>query len=141
MRGHKWHPCSYLQLHSISSGGPFSRWYHSAGALKGKRQSRRDDLQSLAYCLVLFHVGKSFIDWKEDLKDPASADVAEHYRDRLPIWLHKFVTYCVDLEWSEQPAYGYLRQLIRSRLTSEAAENAADFCKYATRRHLKRSGC
>ena len=80
MRGHKWHPCSYLQLHSISSGGPFSRWYHSAGALIGKRQSRRDDLQSLAYCLVLFHVGKSFIDWKEDLKDPASADVAEHYR-------------------------------------------------------------
>ena len=80
MRGHKCHPCSYLQLHSISSGGPFSRWYHSAGALKGKRQSRRDDLQSLAYCLVLFHVGKSFIDWKEDLKDPASADVAEHYR-------------------------------------------------------------
>jgi len=121
-----------------STGGPFSRWYHSSGALRGKKQSRRDDLQSLAYSLVYFFLGDEFVDWREGLRRPESADVARHYRYRLPDWLLRFITYATDLQWSDAPDYDGLLVSMRRRTTSHGTLSATEFFAHATLRHFKK---
>jgi len=123
-----------------NKGGRFRCWYHSAGALRGKRQSRRDDLQALAHCLVLFTIGDEFMDWREGLPDPAAVDVAEHYRERLPDWLYQFVRLCADLAWAEDPDYVKLHTLLHPpRLPDPESEQPINLCLYAIRRHRQRA--
>eukprot|EP00906_Rhabdomonas_costata_P008750 RCo012423 len=121
-----------------NKGGPYSRWYHSANALLGKRQSRRDDMISLAYTFVYLYEGEDFVDWREGLRDPTTVDVHEQYKDDLPFWLLKVLRHTAQLGWTETPDYGLVRRLIRSRLSPEGARNATEFLCMVVRRHFER---
>ena len=99
--------------------------YASINALSGYEQSRRDDLESIAYILLYFLRGS--LPWqglkinnKEDRykkicekkKNTSSVQLCEG----VPREMETFVSYVKSLEFTEVPDYDYLRQLLKNIL-------------------------
>jgi serine/threonine protein kinase len=102
--------------------------YASINALSGCEQSRRDDLESIAYILLYFLRGS--LPWQglrvnnkddryrkicEKKKNTSSKDLCEGF----PLEFETFVSYVRNLEFTEVPDYDYLRELLYSVLKKE----------------------
>lgn len=102
--------------------------YASIGALRGHEQSRRDDLEALAYVWVYLLKGK--LPWMginaktRDEKYQKIADVKENTPihelcSGLPKEFVEYLKYVRNLEFTETPDYSYLRGLIRQAFQRE----------------------
>ena len=100
--------------------------YASVNALSGYEQSRRDDLESVAYILLYFLRGS--LPWqglkvnnKEDryrkICEKKKSTSSKELCQGFPIELETFVNYVKHLEFTEVPDYDYLRQLLKTILS------------------------
>ena len=99
--------------------------YASINALSGCEQSRRDDLESIAYILMYFLKGR--LPWqgiKVGNKDERYRKILEKKKstsskelcDGFPREMEIFVNYTKNLEFTEVPDYDYLRRLLKNIL-------------------------
>jgi serine/threonine protein kinase len=99
--------------------------YASVNALSGFEQSRRDDLESIAYILLYFLRGS--LPWqglKINNKEDRYKKICEKKKntssvqlcDGFPREMETFVSYVKNLEFTEVPDYDYLRQLLKNIL-------------------------
>lgn len=97
--------------------------FMSANAHAGIEQSRRDDLESIGYMLIYFMKGK--LPWqgiKRNNKDKHFKDVMDMKKNMkldllcegMPEAFVKYMKYCKELKFEEEPDYKYLRELFRS---------------------------
>ncbi|XP_068140722.1 casein kinase I [Drosophila tropicalis] len=96
--------------------------YASINAQMGVEQSRRDDLESLSYCILYFHLGK--LPWQgitasnkkqkyERILEKKNSVSIEALCKSLPSEFALFMKYARNLRFKEDPDYVYLRQLFR----------------------------
>ena len=96
--------------------------YASVNALSGYEQSRRDDLESIAY--ILLYLLKGSLPWqglKINNKEDRYKKICEIKKnissvqlcDGFPKELETFVSYIKNLEFTEVPDYDYLRELLK----------------------------
>ena len=114
--------------------------YASINALSGHEQSRRDDLESIAYILLYFLKGR--LPWQglkgknkenkhkkilEKKKEISSAFLCKDY----PIEMENFVEYIKNLEFTEVPDYNYLKNLLKKIMKRKKMEFDFyfDWCK------------
>lgn len=110
--------------------------YASLNAHLGYEQSRRDDLESLAYCLIFFLKGR--LPWQ----GLPGASKKEKYRnisemkerisvrelcEGLPTVFSKFLHYIKGLSFEEMPSYLYLKNLFISALREHKISNDGNF--------------
>ena len=99
--------------------------YASVNALGGCEQSRRDDLESIAYIILYFLKGR--LPWqgiKVINKDERYKKIYEKKKNTstkelcagFPRELETFVNYTKHLQFTEVPDYDYLRQLLKNIL-------------------------
>jgi serine/threonine protein kinase len=95
--------------------------YASINTHMGVRQSRRDDLQSIAYVLIYFL--KSELPWqgikaktkserKEKIKIKKKTTGLSELCEDLPKEFGMFLNYTNELEFAEKPDYEYIRKLL-----------------------------
>jgi serine/threonine protein kinase len=114
--------------------------YASVNALSGYEQSRRDDLESIAYIFIYFLKGN--LPWqglkinkKEDRYKRICEIKKEYTSDKLckglPKELEYFVDYIKDLDFTEVPDYEYLKTLLRKIMDKNKFEMDFfyDWCK------------
>ena len=114
--------------------------YASVNALSGYEQSRRDDLESIAYILIYFLKGN--LPWqglkinkKEDKYKRIYEIKKEYTSDKLckglPKELEYFVDYIKHLDFTEVPDYEYLKTLLRKIMDKNKFEMDFfyDWCK------------
>ncbi|VDD74496.1 unnamed protein product [Mesocestoides corti] len=94
--------------------------YCSINAHAGCEQSRRDDLESLGYVLIYFL--KGHLPWQGLQADSKKEKFRKIYKTKqsvkvealcegLPEEFVKYLTYCKNLSYEEEPKYRYLRSL------------------------------
>ena len=112
-------PATYLHTtfttnHSITGTLPFT----SINGQQGYTQSRRDDLESLAYTIIYSALGD--LPWTSDsagnnekaiLRKKTSITV-EELCEGLPTPFCKFVTYVRSLGFDQKPDYQYLHSIL-----------------------------
>mmetsp|Transcript_11847 Transcript_11847/g.26935 ORF Transcript_11847/g.26935 Transcript_11847/m.26935 type:complete len:428 (+) Transcript_11847:150-1433(+) len=98
--------------------------YASARALGGCEQSRRDDLEAVAYMLIRFLVGH--LPWDRQENDVDGEQWFDHIAKQkalLPVPLicqgcpkefEQYLKYCRKLKFDAEPDYAHLRRLFRS---------------------------
>jgi len=114
--------------------------YASVNALSGYEQSRRDDLESIAYIIMYFLKGN--LPWqglkinrKEDRYKKICEIKKEYTSEKLcrgyPKELEMFLDYIKHLEFTEVPDYDYLRNLLKKILEKNKMEIDFyfDWCK------------
>lgn len=92
-------------------------YYCSINAHRGIEQSRRDDLESLAYVLLYFMRG--YLPWQgrkfdtdDDLIMNSKATfLSSSFFDGLPVEFRNFLEYTRSLAFDETPDYDYMRLL------------------------------
>lgn len=101
--------------------------YASLNAHLGLEQGRRDDLESLAYCLIFFLKGS--LPWqgmpgatkqekyKNIRKKKETMKVSEICAG-IPKCFEKFLSYVKNLEFEEMPSYLYLRNLFTTEMNN-----------------------
>lgn len=99
--------------------------YASLRTHQGFEQSRRDDLESIGFCLVYFLNGK--LPW-QGLRAKTKQEKYDRIREckenvslyelcmGLPKEIHSFCFYVRNLGYEDMPNYGYLRNLLRDAL-------------------------
>jgi casein kinase 1 len=108
--------------------------YASINALSGYEQSRRDDLESIAYIIMYFIRGS--LPWqglKVNNKDERYKKIGEKKRDTsakdlcsgFPFEFETFVSYTRNLEFTEVPDYNYLRNLLKNII--KKSDSTIDF--------------
>ena len=98
--------------------------YASINTHGGIEQSRRDDLESILYCLIYLIKGE--LPWSkkcnsatteesrlEEVKNIKLSTPVEQLCYTLPPEFRTFLTYCQSLQFTDRPNYTYLRQLIK----------------------------
>ena len=99
--------------------------YSSANTIRGGEQSRKDDLESVAYMIIFFMKGD--LPW-EHIK--SNNEINKYYKiymmkknlpvqqlcKGLPIQIYYFLKYVKRLNFEEQPDYNYLRSLFKDLL-------------------------
>ena len=112
--------------------------YMSINANKGLEQSRRDDLESLGYMLVF--LAKGFIPWEkaEKIKETRKkyftalkikkSLTSEQLCKGLPEEMAKYIDYCKELYFEQDPDYNYLRFLFITMLMKMKQNNDLKFC-------------
>lgn len=97
--------------------------YASLNAHEGRRQSRRDDLESIAYIIIYFLLGdlpwqgvkaKTKSEKKEKirrLKYTLNVDKEEMFLNLFPE-IKEFLKYCKNLSYYQDPDYDYLKKLL-----------------------------
>ena len=113
--------------------------YISINGSKGFEQSRRDDLESLGYMLI--HLAKNSLPWinpniskiknreqkfEEILKLKIST-IPERLCSGLPIEFIKYIKYCRNLDFEQEPNYNFLRNLFTSILARNNLRNDLKF--------------
>eukprot|EP00826_Nyctotherus_ovalis_P037252 TRINITY_DN3386_c0_g1_i1.p1 TRINITY_DN3386_c0_g1~~TRINITY_DN3386_c0_g1_i1.p1 ORF type:complete len:313 (+),score=54.59 TRINITY_DN3386_c0_g1_i1:557-1495(+) len=109
--------------------------YCSLNCQKGYEQSRRDDLESLGFCLIYMLKGR--LPWqgtgskKGETKEKiyeikASLSEAELCSGQ-PKELREYLEYCRGLKFEERPSYGRLRKLFQSAFLRTAACKNFDY--------------
>ena len=99
--------------------------YASINTLKGFTQSRRDDLESLAYSIL--HLAKGSLPWfdiKSYDKDTLNKKILKAKLDintkilceNLPTQFEEFFCYVKNLKYEEEPNYNYLKHLFLNAL-------------------------
>ena len=99
--------------------------FASANALRGGEQSRRDDLESIAYMIIFFMRGK--LPWQGvtgtkkmerylKIYKMKKNVTAEDLCKSLPPQMVQFTKYIKHLEFEQEPDYNYLRSLFNSIL-------------------------
>ena len=94
--------------------------YCSLNSQMGYEQSRRDDLESLGYCLV--YMLKGYLPW-QGIRDVNKREKHERIFDKkvdtsigelcnqLPIEVARYMYYCRDLKFEEDPNYDKLKEM------------------------------
>ena len=98
--------------------------FASINAHLGKELSRRDDLESILYCLIYLIKGE--LPWSkkcnsatteesrlEEVKNIKLSTPVEQLCYTLPPEFRTFLTYCQSLQFTDRPNYTYLRQLFK----------------------------
>lgn len=102
--------------------------YASLNAQLGRSQSRRDDLESLAYSLIQFLRGR--LPWQslrggtdkhreERIKEKKRTWTPQRLCEDLPKEFETFLTYVKNLTYEEEPGYEYLKSLLRNLFDRE----------------------
>jgi serine/threonine protein kinase len=99
-----------------SSGTPFvgTTRYCSLASHAGAEQTRRDDLESIAY--VLIYLRRGSLPWQglqnksKSLQKKRQTSIAKLCSD-LPTTFESFLRYTRSLEFDEEPDYDYLRKI------------------------------
>lgn len=117
--------------------------YASIHALMGMEQSRRDDLESIAYVILYLINGQ--LPWqgfvlknKEDkyakILEKKKKITNEELCKNLPKQIKLFVSYVKDLEYEEDPDYNYLRGLFEDciKRMKEQFDNVYDWDSIGT---------
>ena len=119
--------------------------YASINAHLGMELSRRDDLESIMYCLIYFIKGE--LPWSEfkpsiskksrlqEVKNIKLSTSIEELCHTLPSELKTFMTYCQSLQFEDKPNYVYLRQLIKDLVRNQRFSAHYDF-DWNTKRDL-----
>ena len=121
-------PATYLHIpfttnRSIIGTLPFA----SINGQRGNAQSRRDDLESLAYTIIYSALGdlpwasNATGDNEEAVLREKTSITAEELCEGLPAPFCKFVTYVRSLSFEEKPDYQYLHSIL-----SQCSESVAD---------------
>ena len=113
----------------------------SLNATNGVEQSRRDDLESLAYSLIYFYNG--FLPWqniKAKNNDVKYKKILEQKMNinmqnvckNLPTEFDDFLKYTRDLQFEAKPDYNYLKELLKKVLEKNncISGNIFDFYNY-----------
>ena len=99
--------------------------YSSINSIRGVEQSRKDDLESVAYMIIFFM--KGFLPWQnveskdEDNKYYKIYMMKKNIHERklcegLPDEIYSFLKYTKNLGFEEEPDYNYLRTLFKKLL-------------------------
>ena len=99
--------------------------YSSANSIRGAEQSRKDDLESVAYMIIFFM--KGYLPWQDvDSKDEINKLFKIYMMKKnipeknlcsgLPQEIYTFLKYIKNLHFEEQPDYNYLRSLFKKIL-------------------------
>ena len=102
--------------------------YASVNTHLGIEQSRRDDLEAIAYVLVYF--AKGSLPWQglkaddkkkkyEMISAKKMATTVEELCSGLPVEFARFLTYCKSLHFEDKPDYAYLRKLLKTLFLRE----------------------
>ena len=123
-------PATYLHIpfttdHSIVGTLPFA----SINAQQGNSQSRRDDLESLAYTIIYLALGglpwtSNSAGFDKALFHKKTSVTVEELCKGLSAPFCKFVTYVRSLGFTERPDYQYLHSILLQ--CSETMADAAD---------------
>ncbi|BFF95308.1 casein kinase I-like [Drosophila madeirensis] len=95
--------------------------YSSLRAQKGEEQSRRDDLESLMYCMIYFYKGK--LPWigltaanetqkMELIMEKKKSSKIDDLCDAFPPMIGMLMEYIRNLRFEEDPDYVYMRQML-----------------------------
>ena len=118
--------------------------YLSINGNKGYEQSRRDDLESLGYMLVFLATGN--IPWIK--AERVNMDVVKKYIliykikkaisseklcQGLPEEMTKYINYCKELYFEQDPDYNYLKSLFYTILIKIKEKNDLKFCWISNR--------
>jgi hypothetical protein len=129
-------PTTYLHIpysvdHSTIGTLPFM----SINCQQGHAQSRRDDLESLAYTIICSACGS--LPWA-GLSNPEAvlqkklSCTVEELCEGLPAPFYKFIKHVRALAFDEKPAYQYLHSILfelrRSQTKSDQSSNAIHSC-------------
>ena len=110
--------------------------YTSLNSHQGFEQSRRDDLESLAYIIIYFYYGE--LPWsnlkvktKEELFQK-TFEIKSNYKNseefkNLPYELSDLINYCYHLEYEEKPNYLYIKSLADRMTGRSNTENLFDW--------------
>lgn len=102
--------------------------YASINTHMGIEQSRRDDLEGMAY--VLYYLMRGSLPWQgfvvenkkekyDMIKDYKIATQPEQLGSGFPIEFTKFLAYTRALRFDERPDYVYLKKLFKDRIAAE----------------------
>jgi len=100
----------------------------SLNAQRGVEQSRRDDLESLAYVLMHFQRGglpwesveaASENEWRRKVSAVKTRTSVEDLCQHIPDEFGTFLNYCRSLTFEADPDYSHLRQLLKKIFTRE----------------------
>ena len=103
--------------------------YASINTHLGIEQSRRDDVESIAYVLV--YLAKGSLPWQSVAKDEENGEkykkmsetkftlTPEKICEGLPAEFTLFLRYCRSLNFEDKPDYLYLRKLLRTMFIKE----------------------
>ena len=102
--------------------------YVSINTHLGIEQSRRDDLESVAYVMIYFIKGS--LPWQglkadnkrmkyDRISEKKISTSVETLCHGLPAEFATFLTYCKSLHFEDKPDYGYLRKLLRNLFVKE----------------------
>ena len=121
--------------------------YASVYTHLGIEQSRRDDLESLAYSLIYFYNGS--LPWqkiKTKNKDEKYRKILEQKMNiniqnickDLPLEFVDFLKYSRDLQFEIKPDYNYLKELLKKVLekNNSAGSNIFDFYNYLDKKNM-----
>ena len=116
-----------------SAGVAGTQRYASADAMRGKRQSRRDDMQALVYCLVFLATGS--LPWKGKM-DEGNPSTVIQMKSSTPTaelcakcpYLQDFVDAIFSLEFSDTPKYGALRYELRRKMAEQNIRYDYSYC-------------
>jgi len=114
--------------------------YASIGTHLGYRQSRRDDLESIAYILIYFMLGD--LPW-QGVKAKSKGEKKEKILEiklktnflsdkRIPKELLTILDYSKNLKYEEKPEY----KLIYNLLSKIIKSNVSDYSSFDTKQHL-----
>ena len=110
--------------------------FASANSLRGVVQSRRDDLESFCYILLLFMRGT--LPWDNVFGKTENDDLLLIYKikkfmkpeilfSNLPKETVEFFKYCKNLDFEQKPDYLYLRSLLLDILNNQNEKNDLNF--------------
>eukprot|EP00672_Neobodo_designis_P028842 CAMPEP_0174832776 /NCGR_PEP_ID=MMETSP1114-20130205/3850_1 /TAXON_ID=312471 /ORGANISM="Neobodo designis, Strain CCAP 1951/1" /LENGTH=439 /DNA_ID=CAMNT_0016066643 /DNA_START=29 /DNA_END=1348 /DNA_ORIENTATION=- len=118
---------------SSNAGVAGTQRYASPSAMKGHQQSRRDDLQALAYCLVFLATG--CLPWQGMMETGKANAVIEMKESTSPSELCSRCPYLIDfvrsvfaLKFSETPSYGSLRYDLRKKMAEDRIRYDFAYC-------------
>ena len=112
--------------------------YASIGTHLGYRQSRRDDLESIAYILIYFVLGE--LPW-QGIKAKSKSEKKEKILEmklktdfskdkRIPKEFLAFLEYCKDLRYEDKPDYKFICKLIQKIVNSYDDKGEYDQSKH-----------
>ena len=110
--------------------------YASLNTHMGIEQSRRDDLESLGYCLIYFLISQ--LPWQgmkakgvkekyEKIYNKKKNTSLESLIGNNPKEFADFVKYCRDLKFDEKPDYNYLKKLMLNVINREKYVEDSNF--------------
>lgn len=110
--------------------------YASCNVHRGFEQSRRDDLEALAYIFVYFLKGilpwmnlkaKDLVDKYEQIKICKLQTTTEEVCHGLPTQFETYLNYCKQLRFDEDPDYKFLKSLFKELFTALNFKIDSDF--------------